>query len=114
MTPAVIDLGKAVPDAAPEHAATNIAAFRDAVAAAVADDDVIVENAQPDGVTRDDGRYGYRLTTADGAQVHILMPAAPLAAVRDDLSCDAPCLAVDGEWFWWLSAVTLTAGHLRG
>lgn len=103
-----------VPDATPEHAETNMTAFAQAVAEAVADDDLVLEEPQRNNDSDAGGRYGYHLPTADGASVHILMPGAPLAAVRDDRSQTAPCLTVNGEWWWWPSAVTMAAGALRG
>lgn len=104
-----------VVNATEERAAANMQAFAEAVAEVVADDDIVVETPHRDADSDSgDGRYGYTVSTADGASVHILMPGAPLAAVRDDRSPAAPCLAVNGTWWWWPSAVTMAVAALRG
>lgn len=104
-----------VPDATPEHAETNMKAFTDAVAEAVAEDEIVVETPERDAASdTGDGRYGYRLASADGASVHILMPGAPLTDVRDIFGTRPPCLAINGTWWWWPSAITMAAGVLRG
>lgn len=98
------------------NADANITAFKEAVAAIVAADEIVVEDPErdPDHDDPDAGRYGYILSSADGASVHILMPGAPLDLVRDRFGDDAPCLIVNGNYWWWPSAVTIAAGALRG
>ncbi|GAB1646786.1 hypothetical protein [Krasilnikovia sp. MM14-A1259] len=58
-----------------------------------------------------DGRFGYRLYGEGSNPVEILMPGAPLAVVRDDLTAQAYCLRV-GDYWWWSSAVDMAAARL--
>ena len=49
-----------------------------------------------------DGRYGWVMPIGEH-RVVIRMPGVDLAVLRA-LSAEAPCLQIDGEWVWWLSA----------
>jgi hypothetical protein len=51
------------------------------------------------------GRYGWTLRLAGGEVVRVLMPGVDLALIRDDLSAEAPCVKVNGDWWWWNGAV---------
>lgn len=99
-----------VPDATEAAAADNIRVF---VAAVREQGGEMAGDPVRDPDSDRDGRYGYRLAGVDGASVHVLMPGAPLAAVRDDRSAGAPCLYVGGEAWWWPSAVLQAGGAMR-
>lgn len=60
-----------------------------------------------------EGRFGYRLSTAGGSSIAILMPGVDLTRVRDDPSAAAPCLRVNGLAWWWNDAVGQVAGTAR-
>lgn len=50
-----------------------------------------------------DGRFGWILPV-NGSQTRVLMPGVELAEVQR-LGATAPCLVVNGEFWWWRSAV---------
>jgi hypothetical protein len=50
----------------------------------------------------DTGRYGWVVPIGEH-DVRVLMPGADLAVVRA-LGATAPCLKINGEWAWWVSA----------
>ncbi|MCY1139925.1 hypothetical protein OWR29_18130 [Actinoplanes sp. Pm04-4] len=58
-----------------------------------------------------DGRFGWDLPLSDGRVVRLLMPGADLAALRDDITAQAPCLYVNGIACWWTGAVDSVAGE---
>jgi hypothetical protein len=58
-----------------------------------------------------DGRFGWDLPLSDGRAVRLLMPGADLAALRDDITAQAPCLYVNGIACWWNGAVDSVAGE---
>ena len=81
-----------VENASEAEAAANMVAFAEAVG----------EDLEPVRAPELDvgGRFGWRL-----GPVEVLMPGVPLVAVRDDARPTAPCLKVNGSWWWWADAV---------
>jgi hypothetical protein len=50
------------------------------------------------------GRFAWVLPFAGDVRVQILMPGVELAELKST-SAQAPCLRVDGLWWWWRDAV---------
>ncbi|WP_433531272.1 hypothetical protein ACQPYA_03955 [Micromonospora sp. CA-263727] len=105
----MVNFGTGPVDEASEAAAeANMSAFVDALRQRGID---LPATADRDPSADRDGRYGYLLPTATGA-VHILMPGADLARVRDDLTASAPCLVVNGQAWWWHDATGQAAAAI--
>ena len=84
------------------HAAFNMGVFTaDLIGAGI---QVTSAEQRPD--LDDEGRFGWKITTADGREAEIEMPGLPLARVRwmdepDQNIWDFPRLYVDGSsWVW--------------
>lgn len=93
-------------------AAANMLAFADAVRGqAVLEGEVRGYTPDVGESIRDEvadhpeaGRFAWVLPV-NGRDQRILMPGADLAALKG-LSASAPCLQVNGSWWWWNDAVT--------
>ena len=98
-----------VADAREELAAANLHIFVDAVREqALLEREVRGAGGEVADPVRDpdadrDGRYGWTLTV-NGVKVSILMPGVHLTQLHD-MGAGAPCLQINGNWWWWPSAV---------
>jgi hypothetical protein len=91
-----------VEGATEQQAEANLAAFIDAATERgleLADEPERLPDAD------EGGRFAWNLHLAGGKVVQVLMPGVDLIRIRDDLSAEAPCLKVNGNWSWWDGAV---------
>lgn len=99
-------------DTSEDQARANLDAYLQAAQQRRGSPVVAGDPVRDPGLDRD-GRYGWQLPTVDGPTVLILMPGVDLAAVRDDLTAEAPCVYLNGSAWWWTSAVGMLAATAR-
>jgi hypothetical protein len=88
-------------EAARELAEQNLQAFVDEMTERGAE---LVGEPERDLSADEGGRYAWVLPLSSDVRVPILMPGVPLEELKG-MSVRAPCLRVDGLFWWWNDAV---------
>ncbi|MGX6605636.1 hypothetical protein ACWKSP_26410 [Micromonosporaceae bacterium Da 78-11] len=88
-------------ETAREQAELNLQAFVDEFTELGGE---LVDEPERDQASDEGGRYAWLLPMPGDVRVQVLMPGVALAELKTT-SAEAPCLRVDGAWWWWAGAV---------
>lgn len=101
INPGARDLDIADEQAARELAGQNLQVFVDELTERGAE---LTDEPERDLGADEGGRFAWVLPMAGDVRVQVLMPGVPMAELKA-ISVRAPCLRVDGLFWWWNDAV---------